>query len=243
MEVSMPRRFSLLVVIAALACACPSLLHAQRGSLYMCSFRTGLPRSPRASIYTTEILPMKAAYADITRAWTDYVKAKIDPNVGGSAECYSGDQPSIGQTRASQLEIWGAGKHIDTGWEYSAGMTATPSKPGAVYAWCNSGTFAGEKTVYDTPVFEISMGDARSTTSPAENAFAKYLISKGVNKYPFQQWYSMSVGCPHSYDSRTIAEEARAKAESQWRGLGKSVVQTAWSLPFNANAPVPRNSH
>jgi hypothetical protein len=123
-------------------------------------------------------------------------------------------------------------------------MTAMASKPGAVYAWCSSGTFGGEKTVYDTQVFEIGMGDAQSTLSPVETAFTNYLISKKLNKYIFQQWYSKSVGCPHGYDSKTLAEEARVKFENQWKSQGKSVVATGWIYPKNLiNNTAAPNSH
>jgi hypothetical protein len=139
---------------------------------------------------------------------------------------------------------WSTATKVATGWRYTTAMTAAPSKPGAVYAWCNSGTFGGDKTVYDTQVFEIGMGDARSTQSPVTTAFTNYLISKKLNKYIFQEWFSRSVACVHTYDSRTMAEEARAKAESQWKSQGKSVVGTDWIYPKNMiHNAAPATSH
>lgn len=237
----MVRRISTIMVIAAAVLPATSL--AQRGSLYTCSYRVGLPRSPRSTIYTTNILPMTGSYQDIVKAWTDYVTKSYGP-LNGSAECYSGEQPSIGQGKTMQLEIWG--KHIETGWQYSTGMTAMPSKQGAIYGWCSSGDFGGEKTLYETPVFEIPLSDAKATTSPVEVTYVNYLISKKYNRYAFGQWYSKSVACSHSYVSREDAEASRVKAEAQAKAAGKAVVQTGWIYARNATTPASdaaTNSH
>jgi hypothetical protein len=240
----MMNRLMLLAALGIAAASTPTTSSAQKGSMYWCRATKGIPRSRMATIYTTEILPVNGVqYADLIRAWTDYIKT-TDVDASYSADCFTGDQPSIGQSRSGILETWAAGKSIESGWQYSAKMTATPSKPGAVYAWCSSGTFAGDKTVYDTGVFEIGMGDATSTLSPVENAYTKYLISRKLNKYIFQEWYSRSVACPHHYDSRTIAEEARVKAEAQWKAKGVSVVATDWIYPKNLiNNAARTNSH
>jgi len=236
-------RRSTIMLVVALA-VLPSIAYSQKGSLYMCRATRGIPRSPRSTVYTTEILPVNGvAYADILRAWQDYMK-KTDENASYAAECFTGDQPLMSQSVANGLAPWQGAKMVATGWKYGAGMTATPSKPGAVYAWCNSGTFGGDKTVYDTQVFEIGTGDAASTQSPVETAFTNYLISKKQNKYIFSQWFSKSVACPHSYGSRTLAEEARVKFENQSKAGGISVVATGWIYPRNLinNTPAP-NSH
>jgi hypothetical protein len=249
MRRSMTVSLTTLAVALSLSLLLPAAANAQKGSSYMCDYKKGLPRSPRATFYSTEILPMNgAAYADISRAWFEYIKANYEPDAAASiAECFQGDQPAIGQSRSFLMSVWSAAKQVQTGWSYKSGMTATPSKPGAVYAFCMSGSFGGDKTVYETPVFEIPDADAHSTTSPVEVTFTKYMIKKGLNKYPFQQWYSMSVGCPHSFDSKTIAEERRIKAENDYKKLGKSLVQTGWVYARNADTPAanagPRNSH
>jgi hypothetical protein len=240
------RTVSLMMFAAALSGAlfAPRAAHAQKGGSYMCDYKKGLPRSARATFYSTEILPMNgAAYADVLRAWAEYIKANYEPDGSDRmADCFTGDQPGIGQTRASEMAVWSAAKQVATGWQYKASLTATPSKPGAVYAYCASGTFAGAKTVYETPVFEIPREDALSTNSPVEVTFAKYMIKKGWNKYPFIQWYSMSVGCPHTFDSKTIAEENRVRAESDLKKHGRSVVQTGWIYARNSDTPpaIPR---
>ncbi len=232
------------IAFAAPLLLLPSITLAQKGSLYYCQARKGLPGSPRATVYSTEILPINgAAYVDVIRAWQEYMK-KTDLDASYDASCFTGDQPLFGQSVANGLAPWRAASKVVTGWKYDAAMTATPSKRGAVYAWCNSGTFGGERTVYDTEVFEIGVGDAQSTQYPVETAFANYLISRKQNKYIFQQWISHSLACPHSYDSRTIAGEARAKAEAAWKTRGTAVIATGWIYPkaMINNTPAP-NSH
>ena len=226
-------KLRMLLVLATFAL--PNVASAQ-GQYYYCAQRVGIPRARNSSYFVTRIYPVgSAAITDITSAWKKYSAEQQNPEVS-SAECYTNTESNLSSARASQGQIWGAGKVVESDWQYSASMTGAPSKPGAVYAFCLSGDFAGN-TVYETPVFEIPRSDAMMNNSPVEVTYVKYLIRKYSLKENFINWYSRSVGCPHSWDSREAAMRGLANDEAQLRKQKKSIVQTGWVYARNADTP------
>jgi hypothetical protein len=231
------------IALGALLCARP--LHGQAGSHYVCVTSKGVPKSRVGVLYVTSAVPVAGSVGDLQAAWLDYAVKNLDPNaVAGIATCFIGTESNVSASRDAKVAVWRGSKIVDVDWKYVTSMTPMPSKPGAVYAWCSSGTFGGEKTVYESPVFEIPLADAQSTGSPVETAFANYMISKGLNKHIFQEWYSRSVGCPHSWVTRAAAEESRIKFEAEGRRQGRTVIQTGWVYVSHNTAPAaPRNKH
>ncbi|HEX6573876.1 MAG TPA: hypothetical protein VF042_02805, partial [Gemmatimonadaceae bacterium] len=208
----------------------------------------GVPKSRVGVLYVTQAVPLVGSVNDMQAAWLAYAIKNLDPNaVQGIATCYVGTESNVSASRDAKIAVWRGSQIVDVDWKYTTGMTAIPSKPGAVYAFCNSGTFASDKTVYDTGVFEIPRDDAMSTNSPVEVTFANYLIKEKKTSQPFSQWYSKSVACPHSFATREQAQQQHDKMEGEYRKLGKSVVPLAWTYARNADTPAanprPSNKH
>ncbi|HKY96966.1 MAG TPA: hypothetical protein VJL35_03850 [Gemmatimonadaceae bacterium] len=208
----------------------------------------GIPKSRVGALYITHAVPLVGSVNDMQAAWLTYAIKDLDPNaVQGIATCYVGTESSVSASRDAKIAVWRGSHIIDVDWKYATSMTALSSKPGAVYSYCNSGTFASDKTVYDTGVFEIPRDDAMSTNSPVEVTFANYLIKEKKATKPFSQWYSMSLSCPHSFATRAQAQEQHDKMEASFRATGKTIVALPWTYARNADTPAasprPSNKH
>ena len=244
----MARERIAVAAIIALVVMCAHPLRAQSGSHYVCYTSTGIPKSRVGVLYVTRVAPVSGADADLRAAWDKYAVANLDPNAGGiAASCIIGTESNASASRDSKVAVWRGSKIVDVDWKYSTSMTALPSKPGAVYSFCSSGTFVSDKTVYDTGVFEIPREDAMSTSSPVEVTFTNYLIKQQHAGRPFSEWYSKSVACPHSFENREAAQLRHDKMEAAFRASGKSVVATNWTYARNADTPPanpsPANRH
>jgi hypothetical protein len=241
-------RMALVGIIAIGAALCGSPLHAQAPSHYVCLTSKGIPKSRVGALYITNAVPLVGSVNDMQAAWLAYAIKNLDPNaVQGIATCFVGTENNVSASRDAKIAVWRGSQIVDVDWKYATSMTAMPSKPGAVYAFCNSGTFASDKTVYDTGVFEIPREDAMSTNSPVEVTFAKYLIKEKKTSQPFFQWYSLSLGCPHSFATRAQAQEQHDKMEASFRAGGMTIVALPWTYTRNADTPPasprPGNKH
>ena len=241
-------RIAVIGVIALGAVLCARPLHGQSGSHYVCYTSKGVPKSRVGILYVTPVTPASGSQDDLRAAWEAYAAANLDPNAGrGIASCFIGTESNVSSSRDAKTAVWRGSKIVDVDWKYSTSMTALPSKPGAVYAFCSSGTFVSDKTVYDTDVFEIPREDAMSTSSPVEVTFANYLIKQQHAGRPLSDWWQRSVGCPHSFETREKAKEQHDRMEAAARASGKSVVPTGWTYARNADTPPanprPGNKH
>ena len=219
--------------------------HALAAQYYACIYRSGLPLSPRSQVFATQTSPLNSDVEDLNTAWKAFADAQY-PGVNGEPICYTGTQANVDASRAALKQKYRNGKITDVDWVYRSSMTAQPSKPGAAYAFCSSGEYAGN-TVYETPVFEIPMDDARSSNSPVEVTYLKYLEAHYKKTAPYNDWRSYSLGCPHSAGNRTATEAHRLKFEQQMKAAGKNIVQTNWIYKRTADTPPanprPTNIH
>jgi hypothetical protein len=232
-----------ILLLGSAFCARP--LYGQAESHYVCLTTKGIPKSRVGVLYITPVTAVSGTVADLRAAWEKYAVSNIDPNSGpGIASCFIGSESNVSVSRDSKIAVWQGSTITNVNWKYSPSMTAMPSKPGAVYSFCNSGTFVSDKTVYETGVFEIPREDAMSTNSPVEVTFASYLIKQKRSGYPLSQWYSKSVACPHTFETREQAQTQHDKAAAAFRSSGMSVVATNWVYARNADTPAanPRPS-
>ncbi len=236
------RTFAVFVLLTAVSAG--AQITSQDGRQYYCyasiSGATGrIPSGGKPTLYVTPIRSFDGApLADIRDAWVAYVAANFDKRAQPS--CDMSVPEGITAMRANNIKQWSFAQIIDPKWEYKRSMTAMPSKIGAVYGWCASGQFAGDKTEYFTSVFEIPMADATDNQRPVEVTFAaqinrQYNLGKSAN-----QWGNFYVGCPHNFENRQQAENNRQNLMKEERAKGKSIIDTGWSYARNADTPRSR---
>jgi hypothetical protein len=229
----MSKRHASILALCFTALLMPHSLAAQ---YYACIYRLGLPAARNGQVFATQTSPLNNKdVEDVNTAWKAYIDSH-HPGLNGEPICYVGAETVVNASRAAVKQNYRNGTITDIDWVYDAGMTALPSKAGAAYAFCTSGDYAGN-TVYETPVFEIPMDDARSTNSPVEVTYAKYLEAHYKKTTPQRDWLTYSLACPHSAGNRAATEAHRAQAEQKLRAAGKNVVQTNWTYQRTADTP------
>jgi hypothetical protein len=234
------------LAVALLFSAVPAAaqITSQYGRQYYCyasiSGATGrLPSGGKPTLYVTPIRDFDGApLADIRDAWVAYVAANLDKLA--QPACDMSVPEGIKSMRENNIKHWSFGQVIDPKWEYKRSMTAMPSKIGALYGWCASGQFAGDKIEYFSPVFEIPMADATDNQRPVEVTFAAFINRQYKLGKSSNQWQSSYVGCPHNYANRQDAENYRQNTMKEMRAKGMRTVETTWMYARNADTPPSR---
>lgn len=226
-------RSAVLVAILAI----PGSLRAQDSDkYYLCVDRLS---TGKGQAWLTAIIPLHAEGKDVKAAWVKYARASVDSGSDAqSAVCHIGSLTELqAEVKSITLSVkQGGGKVSKSDWQYSDAMTAAPSKAGALYAFCTSGTFA-PNAVYLSDVFEVPKSDAESNSSPVEVTWVQFLKQKYLVTTDLSKRLVSGVECSTRNGNLAQTKQAKADLIEQAKKGKLPVAETGWKYARTPQTP------
>ena len=229
----MQLRYLVLATILAL----PGSLAAQDPDrYYLCVDRI---TASKGQAWLTGINPLHAEAEDVEEAWVKYATASIDSSADAqTAVCHLGSLTELqAQVKSITLSVkQGGGKVSKVDWQYSDAMTTAPSKAGALYAFCTSGTFA-PTAVYLSDVFEVTKEDAASTSAPVEVAWVQFLKRKYLVTTDLSKRLVSGVECSSRHGDLAQTKQAKLDLIETLKKGKLPVAETGWKYARTPQTP------